>query len=536
MSTMASPTGAFTSSLADSTTQLNLLKGTYKKSSEKLVTLRNIPGSHFTQLLTGQHEPIPFLQRITVGYSQNLNNLHQTIIKTTSVRCPFTDSYENVKQLTSFFDISARPIGSVLKSPLEIRLNCSHEEIENFKASKLKIVLNCFDYNTRSWYERETDCSTLEQADKKYLSAKVQFFGKFCFTTKPTIQQFLLTEVATCHKITNNSNYCCEISVKDDVIGRNGALVSVYSEKVSANDLERAKNSIGCKTAKVEEILNFKFNINCQDENQKLKISRIEKKASATDDDDSEKSDEKSKIVALVQKNGLTWSVSNTKSDEFYISSGHNYRVIFIETDIGTAQDEKKLAFFGSELEFVQNSTKCDIYVYRHKEELNRIHIGFYEKDEDNWALVAVTRDIVIEELSKVFFRILGADILTEDNSPKSLIFFENNKTGIDFFVYKEPETTNDSPASAGTTEIPSQTGPIQLDIGVNDTVTKDMGIVLTTEINVDENLARKLSPYTSKKNYDHVDPPEIYREYKLQWLKFLSPAEREKYKHINGL
>ena len=519
---------AFAGSLADSTTQVALQSalgqgqgqgaGVYKKSSERIVTLRNIPSQHFTQTLQGQHEPIAFLQRLSVGYNPKLNDQYQIIIKTTSVRCPFNDKFDNVKQMTSFFDISSRPIGSVLREPMEIKLKCSEEEIKSLQGSNLKVVLNCFDYNTRTWYQKATDASKLVEG---CISVKVQFFGKFCFTTQPNLQEFLLSEVATCHKISNTKSTCCELSIKNDVISRNGALVSIYNEKISQENLERARNAISCPTVNLEEIHNIRFNRACVDEAQKAKIACIRK--DVQEKNENEESDEKSVTLALVQRDHLTWTVVN--ADHVFISSGHDYKIAFVETDVGSAQDEKKLQFFAAELEFVQNSSKASLYIYTHKSESNRVHIGFHPKKdaEENWNLVSSTSDLIIEELSKVYFRVTEAEILLEDNSPKTLIYFNNNKTGIDFYLYRN-EGEGD------------QNAAIKLDLGINDSVTKEMGIVLSCEIPVDENSAQKLSPYTTPKVYGHVEPPEIYREYKLQWLKFLSPAEREKYKEINGM
>lgn len=204
-------------------------------------------------------------------------------------------------------------------------------------------------------------------------------------------------------------------------------------------------------------------------------------------------------------------------------------------SDIATSQDTQKLQFLGSELEFVENSSETEIFIYQNKNELNRINIGFFEKNEvndgedaKNWNLISKTEHkLVIQNSSKIFYQIANNSsdfkILCDDNSPKSLIYFKNNKTGIDFYIYAENSTA----------EIENE---ILLDVGVTDTLTKTIGVCLTGKLLLNDDLRENLRPYISEKIYEKPESPEIYREYKLKTLKFLSPAEREKFKHINGL
>ena len=173
--------------------------------------------------------------------------------------------------------------------------------------------------------------------------------------------------------------------------------------------------------------------------------------------------------------------------------------------------------YFGAELDFVLNSTETTIYVYQHKTETNRVHIGFREKSDQSWNLLDKNEGIILKENSQVSYSVENGNVLKEDNSPKILNFFKFNSTGLDLFL----ESTSEN---------------VSVKVGMTDLVTKEVGTVLDTRLKIDSEKMDDFKQYIQEKVYDHVEPPEIYREYKLEHLKFLSPREREQYKEINGM
>lgn len=230
----------FSKSLEDSTTQLHL-RDLYKKSSIQYTNLRKLPTEHYKTKLTGsKSQIINFLPGISVIFDQNLIKSDQICsIKTTSVRSPFNkiNDFEKVKRLSSFFDISCKPLGSKLNKPIEIRLKFTEEDKSAYFTNKnkalnnnekpFKFFLNSFDYNTREW--NEIICNTEKLDNENYIYAKVQFFGKFCFSCKSSVQEFILTEVATNHTVSSQNDYFVKMSISDNVIKRGCSLISLYS-------------------------------------------------------------------------------------------------------------------------------------------------------------------------------------------------------------------------------------------------------------------------------------------------------------------
>ena len=137
----------------------------------------------------------------------------------------------------------------------------------------------------------------------------------------------------------------------------------------------------------------------------------------------------------------------------------------------------------------------------------------------ETWELLGKNENIVLKENSEIIYSVENGQVLKEDKSPKNLKFFKYNRTGLD--VYLVSESNSD----------------ISVKVGVEDSVTKEVGTVLDCKLKFEGGESGdSLKPYIQEKMYDHVTPPEIYREYKLEYLKYLSPSEREQYKHINGM
>lgn len=473
----------------------------HKLNPPRLVELRNIPQHHFVQQLTGDGSPIEFLPQITVHFDNK--NDDKIYIKNTSVGAALNNNGVSYKQVTQCFDISCRPIGTTLASPMQIRLNWSGERLAKMDTNCNNVVLLTFDNNTRKWSE------LCPQRRDGYFQADVQFFGKFCFCTKPVIRQFLLTEVATSHAILENAKCSVQIVMADDRVDQFGAVLSLTQSVVLEDDLKRVQDSIGIKNVNVGQVFNFNVKGNTRGQNTKDLVS-----IQHTNKIPSENSMDRQVVLAMIKtgRDGI-WKVAESSSSASVDVSMGDSQVMFVETDAGNAQDTQKLEFFGTELDFVMNSTRTNIFVYQSLQDRNRLHVGFQERDA-SWKLLGKNESIVLKEQSEVGYTIANGRVLAEDSSPKTLNFFANNRTGVDVFV-----------VSAGDASI---------SIGVTDTVTKQFGTVLDCKLDMEDN--DSFSPYIQEKVYEHVAPPEIFREYKLEYLKFLSPAEREKYKHINGM
>jgi len=499
----------FKSTLQDSTVQLNNVEK-YKITEPKYTIMRTIPEDHFKIELTGQGEEIEFLPNLKIFYKDNvISSNYKIYLKITSVRPSFTPN-QNYRQITAFFDLSSRPIGCVLKQPIEIQLKLSNQEVSDFDEQNHVIILQSFDYNTRKWNEIET------QYENGIITTKIQHFGKFCFIRKPKLTEFLLSEVATRHVISSTETYSTQLILDNDVIKNQCSLVSVSRHKISNSNVKRASDSIGIKNAKIEEIYNIKIGNSIKsDGKSSLSVVYVPKPRENETNDGIV-------IVGLKLTNNGIWQVH--QGDTLELTCGDQHKICFIETDAGTAQDDKKLSYFGSELDFVMKSSVASIFIYQNLVQLNKVHVGFFEKYKDHncWNLIASNRDIVLQESSKVQFSVDNANILTEDNSPKTLIFFKNNKTGLTFYTIKKNRD------------------PININIAVTDSVTKQLGIVLTGTLAQEHEKSTggisDFDDYICVKKYQHVESPSIIREYKLQWLKYLSPAEREKYRSINGI
>lgn len=510
----------FKPSLDDSSIQLPADEHEYKHNPPRLTIMRPIPKHHFSQELKGTHETIDFLPRVTVGFNKDALDEKSIFIKTTSVRNPFLNKSRACRQLTPFFDLSSRPIGGTLKSAMEIRVKLDDEEIDQLINDKSEVYINCFDYNTSKWseyniYDSIKNTDTLR--NDKFIStgsSKINFFGKFCFTIKSPVQEFILTQVGTSHVIVNNDDHFCKITIKDDVIkggpGRS-VLLSTFNQKITKLQLKRAQESINFDKAVCDEIINLEFDPNCRDSSQVIDLEFIRKE------------NDKKTILTLIQKNDSAWEVNQAHSVE--LPSGNSFKIAFLTLDSSENNfDErtlKKIQFFGSELEFVLNSGSVDLFIHRHKIEKNRIRCGFQECNNDNWELLAKTDEpVIMEELSHVQLAINNAHILTEDSSSKALIYFQKNRSGIEFFTYRNTESN----------------GPVIISLATEDGITKNLKSVVSANFQITSDDMAQFTPYISDRVYEKKDCPEIYREYKLEWLNFLSPDERAKNRHINGL
>jgi len=473
----------------------------YKTTPPTLIELRTIPSEHFTQRLEGKPEKLGFLPRVSVEFDKSCDADH-VYIKNTSVDNLFGGD-NKYTQLTQCFDISCRPLGMTRDTPLTMRLQMGADELDALKLGWQTVALLTFDNNTRSWKEIAPE----KQPDGSF-TVSVQFYGKFVFCTKPIVDQFLLTEVATRYTILDVDAATCQITIDDDVVDRFGAVISVTKSAVRFSDLERIKNAIGLKNIQVSQV--FEFDIQGNSRTKLRELVHVKYTSLAKQDGGGDKP----VVVAMkkVGKDGI-WEVVDDSTKAF-VGMGQS-EVMFIETDPGNAQDSQKMVFFGSELDYVLNSSKTSIYVYQHKEQTNRVHIGFSEKTDDCWTQLAKNEGIVLREQAALSYTVANGSVLAEDNSPKQLYFFSNNSTGIDLYLVAKPGAET-----------------LGVSIGVFDPVTKELGTVLESTVTATESF----SPYIQEKVYEHVEVPEIFREYKLAYLKNLSPLEREKYKHINGM
>ena len=125
--------------------------------------------------------------------------------------------------------------------------------------------------------------------------------------------------------------------------------------------------------------------------------------------------------------------------------------------------------------------------------------------------------------LSTVKLAVNNAQILTEDASTKTLIYFQKNLSSIEFYIYR-------------TTEQETAGLPVLISLAIEDNITKNLKLVVNTNFQINDDDKNHFKPYILDKVYEKIDCPEIYREYKLEWLKFLSPDERAENRHINGL
>lgn len=477
----------------------------YGLNPPRLVQLREIPERHFIHKLEGTREKIDFLQGVTIAFDKLK---YPCYIKTTSVDIPTTSKYQ---QISACFDISCRPIGQILAQPLEIsfKVNSSCQNVGS------AVVLLAFDNNTRCW--NELTGSTIN--DNDILSVKVKFFGKFCFCLRPKPTQYVLTEVATSYDISTSSKYSCTLSVDNDRIDKFGSVLSMTKTLVTPDHLSRISTAIGVKNLSVHEVFNFEISGN-KSLPDGIKISHDKQINSVTNSADND-DEETTKIIGLYKKNNSGIWKQFQYSSYGFIGVG-TYKVMFLEVDVGQSHDLKSLQFFASELEYTLNSSKTSIYVYQNSVEKNRLHVGFKEKEEEEWKLIGKNQEIILEEQFPLRTCVHGASVLNADNSPKRLIFYKNNSTGLDFYVFRDASQEIESSC-------------VQAEIAVPQTPRRvSMGAVLSADVDISE--AKEFRPYLQDKVYKHVQPPEIYREYKLTWLKNLSPLEREKYKHINGL
>jgi len=470
----------------------------YKTNPPRLVELRPIPSHHFVQKIVGDGATVSFLPRVSVDFEKMSEDDH-IYVKNTCVGNLFNGSRRcDYRQLTQCFDVSCRPIGQTRKTPMQIGLKLDSAEISDLERNCQTIVLLTFDNNTRVWKE-----IVPHNNENGTFDTKVQFYGKFVFCTKPKIDQFLLTEVATSHKILNTASSSCKISIEDDVIDKFGAVLSLTRRIVDTTDLARIQGSIGLKNIKVGQVFNFDIQGNLR-----TKVKDLVRVTYATEAESSDTT-----IVVAMKKVGSDgmWKVLEGPC---HVAMG-NTQVMFVETDHGNAQDHQKMTFFATELEYVLNSSKTNIYVYQHADEANRMHIGFCEKSDPSWTLLGKNEGIILREQASVSYQVTDGVALVEDNGPKQLQFFAKNRTGIDFFVIAKPGATK-----------------VSIGVGVCDSVTKELGTVLDCTVETNDSF----KPYIQEKIYEHVEIPEIFREYKLSYLKNLSPLEREKYKHINGM
>merc|ERR1712066_363699 len=468
------------------------------------VTLRDIPSKHFTQKLTKTQENITFLPGISIALQQDLN--YTCYVKTTSVDIEQTEAYQ---QLSACFDISCRPIGSTLAKPLLV--NFSKDSFCNYNPND--IVLLSFDNRTRSWIEHQTVFS------ENGINVEIHFFGKFCLCYKPAVTRYVLTEVATSHEVHNCGNYSCVISVENDTIDQFGAVLTMAKTDVSSETQKRVADASGVHGISVNTMFNFETSGNRKTAGG-IKITYQKH-------NENKPTDEPRQIIGLYRKNNIgVWNVfgsqkSNTNQCIGEIGVGV-YKVVFLEIDSSTSNDLNRQQFFATELEYAMNSSKASVYIYQHVRENNRIHIGFNEKPVDEWKLIGTNKDIILEEHFTVDYTVHGATILEKDNSIKKLLYYNNNKTGIDFYIYRTKQQMAES--SCCQVEIKIAKSPYRV----------AMGTILCADVDLTN--SDQFKPYVQEKQYSYVNPPEIYPEYKLQWIKNLSPLERDKFKHINGI
>jgi len=474
----------------------------YKSNPPALVQLRDIPDHHFTAKLTGKGEKITFLPRVSAFFDQAKVQVENIYIRNTLI-ADFPDASGNLEQITQCFDISSRPVGQALLSSITLRLKLEEGLFEQLIECNRTVVLMTFDNNNRCWQEIKP-----VKLDGHF-EVSVQFFGKFCFFAKPVIKQFMLSEVATSHNISSLKNSgTTRIKIENDIFDQYGAVLDVNSKTVSESDLKRVKESIGVRNIKVDKV--FELDISG---NKRAKNVDDLMEVSFESCREAENAHDKQVVLVLVKRgNDGVWKCEGEKAK---VGMGKS-KVMFLETDAGNAQDSQKMEFFGSELDFILNSSETTIFVYQHKTETNRVHLGFFEKSNESWELLGKNEGIVLKENSEINYSIENGEVLKEDKSPKNLKFFKYNRTGLDVYLV-------------------SGNSDISVKVGVKDSVTKEVGTVLDCKLKF-EGESESLKPYIQEKMYDHVTPPEIYREYKLEYLKYLSPSEREQYKDINGM
>lgn len=536
----------FQPSLDDSCSQLPMAEHEYKHNPPKMTVLRPIPKNHFMKELSGEFEAIDFLPRVSVGFQQN--DEQKIWIKTTSVKSDKISSSNSsfssssIRQLTNFFDISSRPIGGTLKSALNIRVKLNEAEINKITENQSQVFINCFDYNTNSWCKYnifDPINNPAKTEDIKNLKAnqflctrknQIKFFGKFCFSVETPVNEYILTQVGTSHVIVNENDHFCKITIKDDVIrgfGRS-VLLSTFSQKISEDQLKRAKNAINFNKngAVCNEIVNLQFDPNSKNDDSNNQTKTIDLEYFRKDaGENNDQNINKNKILALVQKNDSAWNVVD--SNLVKLSSGNCYKIAFVFGEGLENLDEtglKKLQFFGSELEYSLISSYANLFIHRHATEKNRIRCGFRENSGDEkWQLLAKTEEpIIIEELSTVKLAVSNAHILTQDASTKTLTYFQKNHSSIEFFIYRDSEQE-----AAGL--------PVIISLAVEDNITRNLKPVVNANFQIKDE-QQFFKPYICDKVYEKIDCPEIYREYKLEWLKFLSPEEREANRRVNGL
>merc|ERR1739848_222515 len=110
----------------------------YKSNPQRLVQLRDIPTHHFTKQLDGSGSTIDFLPKISVTFDQDKAQVSQIYIQNTMAEFP---SNKNHSQITQCFDISSRPIGQALKSPMNLRLTLPADSLSQLDANKQTIIL-----------------------------------------------------------------------------------------------------------------------------------------------------------------------------------------------------------------------------------------------------------------------------------------------------------------------------------------------------------------------------------------------------------
>lgn len=478
----------------------------YKSNPPALVELRTIPDHHFTAKLTGNGEKIDFLPRVSALFDQAKVQVENIFIRNTLI-ADFSDFSGNLEQITQCFDISSRPVGQALQTSITLRLKLEEGLFEKLAEWNKTVVLMTFDNNSRCWQEIKP------VKLHGYFEVSVQFFGKFCFFAKPIIQQFMLSEVATSHNISSSEKSGkTSIKIENDKFDQYGAVLSVNSKTVTESDLKRVTESIGVRNIKVDKVFELEIS-----GNKKAKNSDDLMEVSFESCRQAENENDKQVVLVLVKSgSGGVWKCEG--SGNVKVGMGKS-KVMFLETDAGNAQDSQKMEFFGSELDFILDSSETTIFVHQHKTETNRVHLGFFEKSNETWELLGKNENIVLKENSEINYSIGNGHVLKEDKSPKNLKFFKYNRTGLD--VYLVSESNSD----------------ISVKVGVKDSVTKEVGTVLDCKLKFEGGESEaSLKPYIQEKMYDHVTPPEIYREYKLEYLKYLSPSEREQYKHINGM
>jgi hypothetical protein len=276
----------------------------YKSNPPALVQLRDIPDHHFTAKLTGKGEKITFLPRVSAFFDQAKVQVENIYVRNTLI-ADFPDSSGNLEQITQCFDISSRPVGQALLSSMTLRLKLEDGLFEKLIECNRTVVLMTFDNNNRCWQEIKP-----VKLDGHF-EVSVQFFGKFCFFAKPVIKQFMLSEVATSHKISSLKNSgATKIKIENDIFDKYGAVLDVNSKTVSESDLKRVKESIGVRNIKVDNV--FELDISG---NKKAKNVDDLMEVSFESCREAENSHDKQMVLVLVKRgNEGVWKCEGEKT------------------------------------------------------------------------------------------------------------------------------------------------------------------------------------------------------------------------------